>query len=1578
LKVVRDFRTAGTAKRGGASLIATVGLLLMLAFPSLAGAVTFSSAPTLTAELGAAAVGVADLNADGNSDFAVPNALGTVSVFLGNGDGTFTSKGSSTAAAGARGVAIRDFNGDGKLDLAVVNGTANNVSILLGDGTGKFTAATPPTVASGSAPRGIGSGDFNGDGKFDLVTVNNGTTNNVQVLLGNGDGTFATAVASNSGGGNCRNVVVEDFNGDGKLDLAITNNSTENVSILLGKGNGTFEAPNPPFSTSKAGPFALVPGDFTGDGKLDLAVANQSSSSISVLPGTGTGTFGSAVTTEDETGKSPAGIGKGDFNSDGKLDVVVSNSSEERLAVFLGDGTGKFSGPTKLATGETPAGIAVGHFNAGAKDDIAVANGNSGTVSVFLGVAEPTLSTAASASVAIGASISDQATLAGGENPTGSIVFKAYGPGDLTCSNAPAFTSSSVSVSGNGSYPSPNFTPTEPGTYRWIASYSGDTENTAAAGACNDSGETSIVNFATPTLGTQATASVAFGGTIADEATISGYNPTGSIVFKAYGPNDATCANAPAFTSSAVTVSGNNTYSTAGFTPSTAGTYRWVASYSGDANNEAVAGACNDANETSVVSKQVPTLATEALSNEEIGQPIGDEATISGGSNPTGSIVFKAYGPDDATCANAPAFTSSAVTVSGNGDYNSPTFTPGALGTYRWVASYSGDANNEAVAGACNDANEETVVGKSTPALSTQATAAASVGDTIADEATLGGYNPTGSIVFEAYGPDDATCANTPAFVSSAVTVSGTGPYSTPGFTATEPGTYRWVASYSGDANNEAVSGACNDSGEETVVSSLPTPTITTEATASAAFGQSIMDKATLASGDNPTGSIVFKAYGPNNATCSGSPAFTSSAVTVSGNDVYESPTFTPTTAGTYRWVATYSGDSNNNTSSGACNDANETSVVSKTVPSLSTSATANAFVGGTIADEATLSGGSSPTGSIVFKAYGPNDATCANAPAFTSSAVTVSGNNTYSTAGFTPSTAGTYRWVASYSGDANNEAVAGACNDANETSVVAKVTPGMSTEATVSAAFGGSIKDKATITGGQSPTGSIVFKAYGPNDATCANAPAFTSSAVPVSGNNTYESPTFSPASAGTYRWVASYSGDANNEAVAGACNDANETSTIAKATPAMSTQATTTANLLQPIKDKATIVGGSNPTGSIVFKAYGPDDATCANAPAFTSSAVTVSGAGSYESPEYTPTEKGTYRWIAAYSGDADNASITGNCNDANETSEVGKATPTLATEAVANVTFGESIHDKATIAGGNSPTGTITFKVYAYPNVICAGEPNFTFQVAVNGNGTYTSPSVTPETIKAWRWIASYSGDADNAAVTGHCGDAGETSTVAAGTVTLKTEADASATLGSSIRDKATIGGFVPSGTLTFKLYGPDNADCSGTPVFSSKVPVGKTGTFNSAAYTPTAVGTYRWIASYGEDENNKDVTGACNDAGETTVVKAETPPPPPPSNAIKVLKVTSNKSNGTAKIKIDVPGAGKVVMTGSGIKKVTKSMGAAGKPQLQVKPTGSLLNKLKKQGKVSVTVKVQFTPTGGSTGKKNVKVKLYLKK
>ncbi|MCA1684143.1 MAG: hypothetical protein LC708_03340, partial [Actinobacteria bacterium] len=322
----------------------------------------------------------------------------------------------------------------------------------------------------------------------------------------------------------------------------------------------------------------------------------------------------------------------------------------------------------------------------------------------------------------------------------------------------------------------------------------------------------------------------------------------------------------------------------------------------------------------------------------------------------------------------------------------------------------------------------------------------------------------------------------------------------------------------------------------------------------------------------------------------------------------------------------------------------------------------------------------------------------------------------------FTPTTPGTYRWIAVYSGDANYPPVTSACNAPNETSVVPPPAATMTTQATPSAPFGGAISDSATVAGAgapaPAPTGTVTFRVFGPNDPNCAGVPAFDSGPQALTGGvpATASSGTFSPAAPGVYRWVATYSGDANYAPVAGGCNAPNETSVVNSASATLSTQAFGPVTLGSPVSDAATVTGlaapAPAPTGTVTFTAFGPDDATCAGPAAFSSGAQPLGGGPPPQasSGDFVPVAPGLYRWVASYSGDASYAPVTSACNDANESSLVTQALVAIATQATATGTIGGPISDTATVTGAPAPapapTGTVTFTVFGPDDPSCSG--------------------------------------------------------------------------------------------------------------------------------------------------------------------------------------------------------------------------------------------------------------------------------
>jgi hypothetical protein len=206
------------------------------------------------------------------------------------------------------------------------------------------------------------------------------------------------------------------------------------------------------------------------------------------------------------------------------------------------------------------------------------------------------------------------------------------------------------------------------------------------------------------------------------------------------------------------------------------------------------------------VPKAKPKIKTQVSKAEiTVGTTVTDTATLSEGKNPTGTITFKVYGPNDATCSGAVAFTDVA-TVNGNGNYTSDPFTPDAVGTYRWIAGYGGDAQNDPVSGKCNDANEQVVVKKAAPELKTVPFVYPN------DTATLKGlYKPSGGkLEFKLFPNKD--CTGDPLYTESQV-IGSNGDFTTKNTTVkvSTDGTISWVVTYGGDDRNEAATSKCSD-----------------------------------------------------------------------------------------------------------------------------------------------------------------------------------------------------------------------------------------------------------------------------------------------------------------------------------------------------------------------------------------------------------------------------------------------------------------------------------------------------------------------------------------------------------------------------------------------------------------------------------------------------------------------------------------------------------------------------------------------------------------------------------------------
>jgi hypothetical protein len=325
-------------------------------------------------------VDIIDVNADGAQDLAL--ATGGVSVFLGGGDGTFgleipTWVGRNASTSGAT---IGDLDGDGRLDAVVIDTNTDEAYVLRGRGDGTFDSRRPIQMLGYNDALVLASADVNDDGASDLFSDAGG------LILGVGDGTFfPSGISLVSSGGSLKSFAAGDVNGDGSTDLVVGINylGSGRVTVFLGLGGGTF-APPVSYPTGDV-PRSMVIDDINSDGRMDLVMANggfQNPAGISILSGAGDGTFG-PPTFFAPAGLSPS-VAVGDFDENGRRDLVLAYPDSRRVAVLLGGAYDTFGAALFLATGGFPQSVVIGDVDNDGHQDLAVLNPNS-HVSLFLG-----------------------------------------------------------------------------------------------------------------------------------------------------------------------------------------------------------------------------------------------------------------------------------------------------------------------------------------------------------------------------------------------------------------------------------------------------------------------------------------------------------------------------------------------------------------------------------------------------------------------------------------------------------------------------------------------------------------------------------------------------------------------------------------------------------------------------------------------------------------------------------------------------------------------------------------------------------------------------------------------------------------------------------------------------------------------------------------------------------------------------------------------------------------------------------------------------------------------------------------
>jgi len=676
-------------------------------------------------------IATGDFNGDGIPDIAVANRNdNSVTILLGNGDGTFTLASTVPDVYSAQAIAVADFNGDGIPDLAVANSGWNGVTILLGNGDGTFKN-TNSLLTSGVLPISVVAGDFNGDGIADLAVAND-FSNTVSIFLGNGDGTFALGPVIEMGGAP-QSLAVGDFNADGKLDLAaaVASPNNEMVEILLGNGDGSFTVSSAAMPVGVY-PSGIVAADFNGDGKADLAVTIAEANSVAVFLGDGDGTF-TAVGASPSTGSYPLSMVAADLNADGKPDLIVANDGSSTLTILQGNGDGTFTTvQNSVTTGNSPTSIAVADFNGDGIPDLATANelGNSASVLVTQLKQSATAELQSIAPVGggshvvdasypgdseYGASASSTVTLAGLATPAVSLTPSSTNittlqslqvtvtvAGTPTPTGAVTLTSGSYSSAASAlsdgsaviAIPAGLLTV---GNDTLIASYTPDSASSATYASASGSSAPVAVSKATPAVTvTPSSTNITTLQPLQVTVTVAG-TPT---------PTGAVTLTSGSYSSAASALSGGSVVITIPAGSLAVGNDTLIASYTPDSASSATYASASGSSAPVAVSKATPAVTvTPSSTNITTLQSLQVTVTVAGTPTPTGAVTL-----------TSGSYSSAVSALSGGSVVITIPAGSLAVGNDTLIASYTPDSASSATYASASGSSAPVSVAQASPA----------------------------------------------------------------------------------------------------------------------------------------------------------------------------------------------------------------------------------------------------------------------------------------------------------------------------------------------------------------------------------------------------------------------------------------------------------------------------------------------------------------------------------------------------------------------------------------------------------------------------------------------------------------------------------------------------------------------------------------------------------------------------------------------------------------------------------------------------------------------------------------------
>lgn len=744
-----------------------------------------------------------------------------------------------------------------------------------------------------------------------------------------------------------------------------------------------------------------------------------------------------------------------------------------------------------------------------------------------------------------------------------------------------------------------------------------------------------------------------------------------------------------------------------------------------------------------------------------------------------------------------------------------------------------------------------------TPSIATVlAPASVAVGGSIHDTATLANASDDagGTVTYTVF--SDSSCTTQSATGGKKTVTNGVVPDSDP-VTFGSAGQFYWQAAYSGDSRNVATTSSCNS--EIATVGQATTSVTTTLSATTASIGQLVHDGANVNGGtSNAGGTATYTVYSDDKCSANALPAGTkpvTNGVAASSNDVSFART------GKYYWLVVYSGDGNNKGATSACGS--EVVTVVPNAPTIKTVlSTSSAAINAPVNDTATLTGASADaTGTVTYTVY--SDSICKTKSADAGS-VTVAAGKVPDSTPVRFNAAGTYYWQAYYGGDTNNNDALSPCTE--EKLVVNPNSPTLGTSlSATSATIGTPVHDSSSLTGATADAGGTVsYSVF--TDLSCTTLYSLAGT-KPVTKGMPGDSDPVTLNKAGTFYWQAVYSGDANNNGTTSTCDK--ETVSVSRNKPSITTNLSeTSGKITDSVHDSATLTGAtSDAGGTVTYTVYRDSGCTTKLSGAGTKA---VTNAQVLNSDDVKFNAAGTYYWQADYSGDDNNEPAHSAC--INEQLVIAPNAPTIGTLlSGTDVKFGSTVNDTSTLSGATADAGgTVTYTVYS--DTECSKNAQDAGTVDVTKGIVPDSKPITFANAGTYYWEAVYSGDGNNLSATSPC---------TSEKLVVELEDPIIVTTQNLIpNDAATISGVVPGsgGTLTFRLFGPSDSDCSGTPAYeSAPIPAPQDGVYETknTSFVASEEGTWRWEVEYSGDSNNEGTLFPC---GHEWFVISNSPPAP----------------------------------------------------------------------------------------------------